>query len=140
MKFGIEMLDYKIARFTLTDNDNDRFSIPEQLVGKPQANPTMRLEMLGFQKSLDPFGFSFSDVMDPSNTYINTMGQTLVFMDKYIQMDMLLPTQNIYGLGERTHEFGLGEGTYTMWASGYGFYDDGKGRKNSYGVHPFLIA
>lgn len=37
-------------------------------------------------------------------------------MDKYIQMDFTLPSQNIYGLGERIHEFGLGEGTYTMWA------------------------
>lgn len=56
--------------------------------------------------------------MDPTNTYINTAGETLVFMDKYIQMDFTLPSQNIYGLGERVHEFNIGEGTWTMWASG----------------------
>ena len=88
----MEMLDYKIARFTLTDNDNARFSIPKQLLNKPDANPTMRLEMLGFQYNLDPFSFSFSDVMDPTNKYVDTKGQTLVFMDKYIQMDMTLPS------------------------------------------------
>ena len=45
-----------------------------------------------------------------------------------MQVDLVLPTQNIYGFGERNREFKLVEGTYTMWASGYGAqYDDGSG-------------
>lgn len=36
----------------------------------------------------------------------------------------------MYGLGERTREFPLGEGTWTMWASGKNnIYDDGLGGK-----------
>lgn len=62
-------------------------------------------------------------------------------MDKYIQMDMILPSQRIYGLGERVREFNLSEGTWTMWASGqYSPYDDGLGRKGTYGVHPFVLV
>ena len=46
----------------------------------------------------------------------------------------------MYGLGERTREFPLGEGTWTMWASGKNnIYDDGLGSKGAYGVHPFLL-
>lgn len=70
----MEMLDYKVARFTLTDKDNDRFSIPKTLLNKPDANPTMRLEMLGFKYNLNPFSFSFTDVMDKDNKYIDTAG------------------------------------------------------------------
>lgn len=62
-------------------------------------------------------------------------------MDKYIQMDFTLPSQNIYGLGERIHEFNIGEGTWTMWSSGQmSPYDDGMGRKGVYGVHPFIMV
>ena len=57
-----------------------------------------------------------------------------------MQIDFLLPTQNIFGFGERTREFKLGQGTWTMWANGQdSTYDDGKGMKQSYGVHPFAL-
>ena len=35
-----------------------------------------------------------------------------------MQLDLHLPSRRIFGLGERTSEFTLGEGTWTMWASG----------------------
>lgn len=38
--------------------------------------------------------------------------------DKFIQVDFLLPSQRIFGFGERVHDFLLVEGTYTMWATG----------------------
>ena len=47
----------------------------------------------------------------------------------------------MYGFGERTREFTLGEGTWTMWAHGKNnTYDDGLGGKNSYSVHPFVLV
>jgi alpha-glucosidase (family GH31 glycosyl hydrolase) len=81
-----------------------------------------------------------TDVKDPQNWIVNTIGQTLIFADKYIQMDLLLPTQRIYGLGDRHHEFLLSEGAYTMWTSGQaGWYDDGRGRGGLSGAHPFVL-
>lgn len=59
--------------------------------------------------------------------------------DKYIQIDFKLASQRVYGLGERVHEFGLGEGVWTMWAKGQDNYDDGMGGQNAYGVHPFAL-
>lgn len=61
--------------------------------------------------------------------------------DKYMQIDFKLPTQRIYGFGERQREFTLGEGTWTMWANGQETpYDDGTGFKQTYGVHPFCLV
>src|SRR5882757_3551837 len=56
-------------------------------------------------------------------------------------MDLQLPSQRMYGLGERVREFQLGEGTWTMWARGADSpYDDGTGSKQVYGVHPFILV
>jgi hypothetical protein len=42
------MSDYKVGYMKLTDADNARYSIPTSAANAPGANPTMRLEMLGF--------------------------------------------------------------------------------------------
>lgn len=48
--------------------------------------------------------------------------------NKFIQMDFKLPSQRIYGLGERNKKFNLEEGTWTMWANGQESQeDDGTG-------------
>jgi alpha-glucosidase len=61
--------------------------------------------------------------------------------DKYIQLDLQLPSQRIYGLGERQHEFTIGEGTWTMWANDdVAGYDSGSGGQSSHGVHPFALV
>ena len=37
-------------------------------------------------------------------------------MDKFLQIDFLLPSSNIYGFGERLNNIKLDPGTWTMWA------------------------
>lgn len=54
---------------------------------------------------------------------------------------MKLPTQQIFGFGERNREFRLDQGAWTMWANGQETpYDDGSGGKQVYGVHPFCLV
>ena len=77
----------------------------------------MRLEMLGFSYNLNPFEFSFTDVVKGAKL-LSTEQQSLVMTDKFIQIDFKLPSQRIFGFGERVHDFQLQEGTYTMWATG----------------------
>ena len=57
----------------------------------------MRLEMLGVslndpQDSTKTFGFRMVDVTNSSNWLVDTINQTLIFSDKYIQMDFKLPS------------------------------------------------
>ena len=96
--------------------------------------------MAGFEINYQPFSFTFKDPVRPDQIYVTTKESTLAFMDKYIQMDFQLASQRIFGFGERVHEFQLNEGTWTMWAADYNEYDDGTGRKGTYGVHPFILV
>jgi alpha-glucosidase (family GH31 glycosyl hydrolase) len=102
----------------------------------------MKLSQVGF-KLLEEgkFGFEFISPRN-GNAYITTKDQAFVMMDKYLQLDLLLPSRRIYGLGERNREFTLTEGTYTMWATHtHHALDNGlEGGKQTYGVHPFVLV
>lgn len=109
----------------------------------------MRLESIGhgFKSSSsatkDPLHFSFFDVLKPENVFVSTEKQSLIFTDKYIQMDFVLPSEEVYGFGERTTTHRLREGAWGMWASSHTSTlesDEGLGRGGQYGVHPFLLA
>lgn len=66
------MTDYKIAYLKMTDAKNARYHVPEWAVPSSDLNPTMRMEMLGFQLNKDVFSWSFTDLSDSSNVYITT--------------------------------------------------------------------
>jgi len=96
--------------------------------------------MCGFQLFNNPFGFQFTDDRT-GNAYLSTENSAFIMQDKYMQLDINLPSRRIFGLGERTKDFLLGEGTWTMWANGQETpFDDGKGGKQTYGVHPFMLV
>ena len=54
-EFGQVGYQTTLARFT--DGSNERWSIPENVVPKPEIDGTMRLDMAGFKLLKDPFGF-----------------------------------------------------------------------------------
>ena len=66
----------------------------------------------------NPFSFQFRDNINSGNIYVNTEQQSLIFTDKYIQMDFELPSTHVYGFGERLSTFNLKNGAWGMWASG----------------------
>jgi len=63
-------------------------------------------------------------------------------MRKYIQIDFTLPSQRLYGLGERQRAFNLSAGTYNLWSKGVHTVvnDDGSSGKQTYSVHPFILV
>lgn len=141
VSFSFAQVDYNIAMATFTDAQNNRYSIPDDIVNKPGKNDKMRLDMSGFELVRNPFGFRFRDPRNPDNIMLSTNNQTFIMYDKYIQMDIMLPSRRLYGLGERRREFALGEGTWTMWANGQETpYDPGTAGHQTYGVHPFMLV
>lgn len=68
--------------------------------------------------STGAFSFKFVDNRNKKNILLDTEGGNFVMMDKYLQLDLTLPSRRIYGLGERNTNFTLQEGTWTMWANG----------------------
>lgn len=140
VSFEFGQVGYQTAMATFTDATNTRWSIPERFATKQKTDMTMRLDMSGFELLKNPFGFKFTDTRDRSNTLLTTEGQTFIMYDKYMQMDIILPSRRVFGLGERSREFGLTEGTWTMWANGQETpYDGGDAGKQTYGVHPFVL-
>ncbi len=105
IEFKMDMNTWRVAHLTVSDADAVRYSIPEMSVPKPKVDETMRLDMLGFSYNMDPFYIKFSDPTNPENVFVSTEDQSLVVMDKFIQMDFLLPSQRLYGFGERIHDF-----------------------------------
>lgn len=89
----------------------------------------MRNDMNGMTVNTDNgFSFKFTDNKNSSNVLLDTEGGNFIMMDKYIQLDMNLPSRRIYGLGERNRYFTLEEGTWTMWANGQETpFDNGTG-------------
>ena len=91
----------------------------------------------------EEFSLSVHEFGNENNKFFDTADQHFVFSEYYIQLQAELETSGrIFGLGERTREFWLEEGTYTMWARDEGDpYDDGNPPgKNTYGVHPVVFA
>ena len=128
----------------MDDAAKPRFSPPLESLNRPNETQSigMRNDMNGMSVSTDNgFSFKFVDNKDPNNVLLDTEGGSFIMMDKYIQLDMKLPSRRIYGLGERNRNFTLEEGTWTMWANGQETpFDNGTGGLQTYGVHPFALV
>jgi hypothetical protein len=81
VKFEVGQADYNLAYITLTDSTSSRYSIPDKMANRAATNPTMRLDMCGFEYFTNPFGFEFSK---GSDTVISTKDSALIMYDKYI--------------------------------------------------------
>jgi hypothetical protein len=92
VNFKFDMLTWRVARLNLYDNTKKRYSIPEEAVAMPKGDDSMRLDMLGLELAGDSFGFRFKDPINPKKHFLSTVNQTLVLMDKFIQMDFELPS------------------------------------------------
>ena len=97
--------------------------------------------MCGLSIETNPFTFTFTGSADNNNVLVTSKNAHFLMTDKYLQLDLQLPSQHIFGLGERQRQFAIKEGTWTMWASdATPEYDDGTGGKSGQGVHPFALV
>lgn len=132
--------DKSTVYMVLESANKTNWEPPAEHVPKPTPDASQRLAMSNFYLNKKPFYFSIGSTFS-SNTLITTEGQTTWLMDKYIQVDFMIHSQKIFGLGERNRGFALDQGTWTMWANGQETpYDDGSGFKQTYGVHPFVLV
>ena len=85
----------------------------------------------------DEFGFRLMNEDKKEFLYFNT-SENFLLSDTFISFQIKLSSDKIYGFGERTHDFKLGEGIYTIWPFDCGGtkYDDGKGGMNQYSHQP----
>jgi len=121
-------------RVKIYDADNKRYEVPVPTpdVTSKEQNPTYDVTYSNY-----PFGFAVT--RKSTNTVIfDTRVGGFTFSDQFLQISSLLPSENIYGLGEHV----LGLKLDTKWTKLSLFSRDvatPEGGVNLYGVHPFYL-
>jgi alpha-glucosidase (family GH31 glycosyl hydrolase) len=147
-KFGQATFGRSFLSLASAEDNVTRWDIPDDLVARDHSSIQGRLNMSNFEANLDPFWFKLGITSDGNReVLIDTENQAFVFLDKYIQLDMKLPTQKIFGFGQLQGKFSLGEGAHTMWSQDSQKYGDDLNQSESVtgggsgsGVHPFCLV
>ena len=131
-----------IVHVKITDKNKQRWE-PKDIVS---LNYKSNLRNFKGNKTFDNFGFtlyndSFGfELYDPNSkeVYYTFSNETFLYSDTLLIFESFLTSNDIYGFGERSHEFKLGDGVYTIWPNDTGGikYDHQKGGKNGYGHQP----
>ena len=103
-----------------------------------------QLDSVGFtqlDQGDEEFAFKLTDQVSGEDMF-DTSKIDLIFMDKYIEFGITLPTQIIFGLGQHNAKFKLQKGNWTMFNSDYDLFEieNGEGIHQLYGTHPFLMT
>ena len=92
---------------------------------------------------IEKLPFSFKIMRNSTKEILfNTKNFDFICSDRYLEFSSILPSENIFGIGERVHEFKLKfPGVYTIWNRDLaGVIDDAeKGALNTYGLYPLYL-
>lgn len=124
------------------DSKNDRFTLP-------YAYPFPHNKMPPNQSSNKLYEFEYSEnpfyikVLRKSTneTIFSNDDLNFVYSDRYLEISTFLPTEFLYGLGERRQNFLYKPGTYTIWPKDqYATIDNATGPNHqTYGHHPMYL-
>ena len=125
----------------------NRWEIPKEILNKEyfnDINETSERKNVDFKikcgHSKKSFYFKLyqkSKSRRKKNFYSFTTEKNFLFSKNYINFESILSSDNIYGFGERIHNFKLTKGTYTIWPTNQKIKnDDVKEGQKSYGHQP----
>jgi alpha-glucosidase (family GH31 glycosyl hydrolase) len=146
-------LEYKnFVHLKIKDSSTKRWELPESdVLNKEYLNNRQNNILSASKKSsiitsnlfnieLNSINeFSFKLTNDESlEFYSFSTKKQFLYSDTYINFQSKLTSDNIYGFGERTHDFKLRKGIYTIWPHDCGGikYDYGDGGMNQYSHQP----
>ena len=121
----------------ITDASNTRYEVPESVLPRPAADPSVLPDaaQIKFTYTSTPFSFNISR-SGAGEVLFTTAAYPLIFEPQYLRIKSALPpSPNIYGLGENSEPFRLDatNTTRTLWSrDAYGIPRG----TNLYGNHP----
>jgi len=134
--FSMNHIDKSVTRILLKDLNDERWEVPE--LCEDHKNEYKVTPFKEFDDTLEPFTFT---LLENGETLLKFFDSSLIYEDKYIEFDVILPINRVFGLGERISHFALPPGTYTIWNhENMSPFDDGSGGFNMYGSHPFYVT
>ena len=161
LKISLNIEHSKYVHLKIEDKDNKRWEIPKEILNheyfdslsnkennndnydKDENKILYKMDIHGLDDFATNKNFNFDLYFEsPEDNqkkifYSFKTDKNFLFSDNLISFQSYLTTDDIYGFGERIHNFKLEEGVYTIWPiDRRNLVDDGKGSKNLYGHQP----
>ena len=161
LKISLNIEHSKYVHLKIEDKDNKRWEIPKEILNheyfdslsnkennndnydKDENKILFKMDIHGLDDFATNKNFNFDLYFEsPEDNqkkifYSFKTDKNFLFSDNLISFQSYLTTDDIYGFGERIHNFKLEEGVYTIWPiDRRNLVDDGKGSKNLYGHQP----
>ena len=161
LKISLNIEHSKYVHLKIEDKDNKRWEIPKEILNheyfdslsnkennndnydKDENKILFKMDIHGLDDFDTNKNFNFDLYFEsPEDNqkkifYSFKTDKNFLFSDNLISFQSYLTTDDIYGFGERIHNFKLEEGVYTIWPiDRRNLVDDGKGSKNLYGHQP----
>jgi alpha-glucosidase (family GH31 glycosyl hydrolase) len=153
LKLSLEVtfINSNDLRIFITDSAPNRYFMPEEEpfphYSKKSKKSQMNLkflENLKYSVEINDNPFVFNVYLKETHEKIfsiDAKNYPLTFSENLLDITVTVPTKYIFGLGERSFDFKLREGIYTLYnRDQYGVEEDGKGGKNRYGSHPMYLV
>jgi len=147
----INIISKDTLQFIFRDSNNKRFELPfsdlfpyhkEKIKIDNEFDWKLKDLNLEYEFNISEKPF-FLEILRKNTKEIifSTKETDFFFADNYGEFNASIPTNNFFGLGERTTTFKLKSGIYTLYNKDlYGEIEDGKGQgKNRYGSHPMYL-
>ena len=139
----------KYIHLKMKDLNKERWEVPEDILNKEYLknikdnikNETYNFKIEYLVSNDDFYFYLYTDSNEKDNErnifYSFNTSKNFIYSDNYINFESYLTSDEIYGFGERIHNFKLNEGIYTIWSiDRSNYYDKGKGGQNLYGHQP----
>ena len=135
--FYIEVITNEANKTNLNETKEDKKEEEEDEEEEEFDEEGGNLEGSGKKYTVEDFSFRLM-TQENEEFFSFSTKDNFIFSDTYINFRAKLTSNNIYGFGERSHDFQLKNGIYTMWPYDCGGtkYDDGFGGMNQYSHQP----
>jgi alpha-glucosidase (family GH31 glycosyl hydrolase) len=148
MMFEVFLISRNTIQFKFKDHNKTEFELPCQIPFPCHEYPSNMTEPNRSNLDYDyfitikesPFSFTLSR-KTTREVLFTTLNNFVKLQQNYVELSTDLPSENLFGLGERTTNFKLKSGIYTLYNKDlYGELEDGSGvGKNRYGSHPMYL-
>ena len=132
----------EILHITINDINNSRWDPSKYLLTSPKQYCNQSLSQFGaniiINNKTNEYKITLTNDKANETYYEISSDLNFLFSDTFLIYQTLLTSNDIYGYGERDHQFKLGDGTFTLWPNDTGgvHYDDGVGGSNLMGHQP----
>ena len=138
LRINIDLECNEIIHIKLTDNEKERWNPSNYTISSTYKNKIKKCKNIIPLKSNgiiinenknEPFSFK---IIKNKETILTTEKANLLFSEYFLTLGMYLTSNDIYGFGERFHDFKLGDGIFTTWPNDTGgiYEDEGTGGFN----------